>query len=77
VPVPERSPDEIQRDIERSRAALAAAVDQLAYRTNPKRVSEQVRAAVLERARSPQGQAVLGAVGLVVLVLVVRRVRKH
>lgn len=73
----ERSADDIQRDIEQARAALAEAVDQLAYRTNPKRVSEKVKASLREKAQTPQGQAVLAGAGLLVLVLVVRRFRKH
>lgn len=73
----ERSADQIQRDIERSRAELAAAVDQLAYRTNPKRLAEQVKQTLRERANSPQGRIVIGVAGGLVLVLVVRRIRKH
>jgi hypothetical protein len=73
----ERSADEIQRDIEQARASLAVAVDQLADRTNPKRVADDVKQALIARAKSPQGQAVIGATGLLVVVLVVRRVRKR
>ena len=73
----ERSADEIQRDIEQSRVALAAAVDQLAYRGSPKRVVEQVKRTVKDRAQSPVGRVVIAAAGGVVLVLVIRRVRAH
>jgi Protein of unknown function (DUF3618) len=73
----ERTADEIQRDIEQARASLAVAVDQLAYRTNPKRVVNDVKASLIAAAKTPLGQAVLGAAGLVVVLLVVRRVRKH
>lgn len=71
----ERSADEIQRDIEQSRAALAAAVDQLAYRGNPKRVVEQAKASVKDKAQSPVGRVVLAAAGGVVILLVIKRVR--
>jgi hypothetical protein len=75
--VAERSADEIQREIERSRAALAETVDQLAYRTNPKRVGDKLRQTLREKAATPQGRAVIGVVGGVVVLLVVRRIRKH
>lgn len=71
-----RSAAEIQRDIERSRAELAAAVDQLAYRTNPKRLLEQLKQEVKDRANSPQGRIVIGVSGGVVVVLVGLRIRK-
>jgi hypothetical protein len=73
----ERSADDIQRDIERARASLATSVDQLAYRTSPKRVTENVKQTLLEKARTPQGQAVIGGVALFVGFMVVRRIRKH
>lgn len=73
----ERSADEIQREIEQSRTALASAIDQLAYRTNPKRLSEQWKQTLKERANSPEGRAVIGVVGGVIVVLVIRRIRKH
>ena len=72
----ERSAEDIQRDIEQSRVALATTVDQLAYRTNPKRVMDNVKHALLEKAQSPQGRIVLGVAGGLVIVLIVRRVRK-
>src|SRR5207245_815405 len=55
----ERSADEIQHDIEQSRTALAQAVDELAYRTNPKRVVENTKASLKARARTPEGKAVI------------------
>jgi hypothetical protein len=72
----ERSADDIQRDIERSRAALAKTVDELAYRTNPKRVADNAKRSALQKAGSPQGRAALGVTGLLLVVLIVRRVRK-
>ena len=72
----ERSADDIQREIERARVSLASAVDQLAYRTNPKRVSEGVKHTLVEKAQTPAGMAVLGGTGLLVVLLIVRRVRK-
>jgi hypothetical protein len=75
--VAERNADEIQREIEQARVSLASAVDQLAYRTNPKRVSEGAKRAVVEKAQTPVGMAVIGGTGLLVVLLIVRRIRKH
>ena len=71
----ERGADDIQRDIERARVNLANVVDQIAYRTAPKRLVENTKQSLIAKANSPQGKAVIGAVGVVVLLLVVRRVR--
>ena len=73
----ERSAEQIQHDIENSRAALAEAVDQLAYRTNPKRVLDSVKQTLREKAQSPQGRVAIGVAGGLVVVLIVRRIRKH
>jgi hypothetical protein len=75
--MPERSPDQIQAEIERSRVALAQAVDQLAKRTNPKTKLEQFKHAAREKAQSTQGRIVLGAAGGLVVVLIIRRIAKH
>jgi hypothetical protein len=73
----ERSADDIQRDIENSRAALASAVDQLAYRSNPKRVMENAKKTLREKAQSPQGRAVIAVTGGFVVIVIIRRIRKH
>ena len=69
----ERSADDIQRDIETSRAALAQTVDELAYRTNPKRVVENTKSSLRRKAQTPEGKAVIYGVGAVVAILVLRR----
>lgn len=68
--------DEIQSDIEKARVQLADAVDQLVYRTSPKRVLENTKQTLRERAQSPQGRVVLGITGGLVVVLVIRRIRR-
>jgi hypothetical protein len=73
----ERSADEIQRDIENARASLAVAIDQLVSRTNPKRLADNVKQALKEKAQSPQGKAVLGGTGALFGILIVRRIVKH
>jgi Protein of unknown function (DUF3618) len=73
----ERSAEEIQRDIEQARTALAGAVDQLAERTSPKRLVAQIKATVRQQAQTPAGKAVIGAAGALVVLLIIRRIRKH
>jgi hypothetical protein len=73
----DRTADDIQSDIERARDSLADAVDQIAYRTNPKRVTENAKAALIARARTPQGKAVIGGVGALLAIMVVRRIAKR
>jgi hypothetical protein len=73
----DRSADDIQRDIEKSRAALAEAVDQLAFRTNPKRAMDNAKQTLRQKAQSPQGRMVIGVAGSLVVLLVIRRIAKH
>jgi hypothetical protein len=73
----ERSADEIQHDIEQARASLAVAVDQLAHRTSPKRVADNAKQSLVAKAKTPQGMAVIGGTGALVVFLVIRRIRKH
>jgi uncharacterized membrane-anchored protein len=73
----ERSADDIQRDIERSRAALAEAVDQIAERSNPKRIANNTKQSILAKLQTTEGRIAIAAVGGAVVVLIVRRVRKH
>lgn len=75
--MPERSAEDIQRDIEKSRAALAASVDQLAFRANPKRIADNAKQSLRDKANSPQGQAVLAAVGGLLVIVIIRRIRKR
>ncbi len=73
----ERSADDIQRDIEKARAGLAESVDQLAYRTNPKRVADNAKITLRAKANSPEGRIVIGVAGGLVVLLIIRRIRKR
>ncbi len=73
----ERNADDIQRDIEKSRAALAAAVDELAYRGNPKRILDQTKASLKAKAQTPAGRVVIAAAGGLIAVVIIRRIAKH
>jgi hypothetical protein len=70
-----RDPRQIQLEIDAARESLAATLDQLTYRTSPTRLKAKGRAAVVRFLESPAGQATVGAVGLIVVVVVVRKVR--
>ena len=70
--MPERTAEQVQHEIESARDALAVAVDQLATRTNPKRLADEAKQSLIEKAQTPAGMAVLGGVGAVVALLVVR-----
>ena len=72
----ERGADEIQHDIEQARVTLAQSVDQIAYRTNPKRVTNSIKQSVLAKARTPQGQAVIAGTSVLLVVVLVRRHRR-
>jgi hypothetical protein len=75
--VAERTADDIQREIEQARTSLAVAVDQLAYRTSPRRLGEDIKTAVIAKAKSPQGKAVIAGAGAIVALLIVRRIGRR
>jgi hypothetical protein len=75
--VADRTPAQIQAEIEGARVALASSVDQLAERTSPKRLANQAKEAALEKATSDQGKKVIaGSVAAVLALVVLARVRR-
>lgn len=70
------SADEIQRQIEQARTSLADAVDQLTYRTHPKRVVENTKASLVAKAQTDQGKIVIGVVGGLLAILILRKIFK-
>jgi hypothetical protein len=70
-----RDPRQIQLEIDAARESLAATLDDLVYRSNPKRVANQGRDAALRFLQTPVGFAVVGGVGLLVSLAVVQRIR--
>ena len=72
----ERSADQIQREIEQARVTLAQSVDQIADRTSPKRLSNNLKQSVMARVQTPQGQAIIAGTGVVLVIVLVRRHRR-
>lgn len=70
----ERTPADIQRDIDRTRDALAGTLDQIAARTNPKRLVDTGKEQVQSFFESPRGKAVLAGAGALLVLLVGRRI---
>lgn len=76
-----RDPKQIQAEIDQARYSLAATLDQIAYRTSPKKISGDAQAAVKAWLASPPGKIAVGVVGslvaLRVTVGVVRKIRNR
>jgi hypothetical protein len=72
-----RDPRQIQLEIDAARESLAATLDQLVYRSSPQRLKAKGQAAVQQFLQTPVGMATVGAVGLLLTVAVVRKIRNH
>ena len=68
-----RDAETIQAEIERARDSLAAAVDELTTRANPKRVVDQGRRTLSATLAEPKVKYSLMAVGALVGLVVLRR----
>ena len=73
----DRDPDSIKQDIDVAREQLAATVDSLAERANPRRLADDLKVRVIEFVRKPVVTASLAGVGVLVVVVVVHRVRNR
>jgi hypothetical protein len=75
--VADRDPEAIKQDIDVARDQLAATVDSLAERANPRRLADDLKARVIEFVKKPAVAASLVGVGALTVVIVVRRVRNR
>jgi hypothetical protein len=75
--VTDRDPDTIKQEIDLARDQLAATVDSLAERANPRRLADDIKARVLEFVKQPVVMVSLAGVGALVVVVVVHRVRNR
>ena len=73
--MPPRDPRQIQLEIDAARESLAATLDQLAYRGSPTRLRNEGMAAVQRFLQSPVGLATMSAVGLLLTVVTVQKIR--
>jgi hypothetical protein len=75
--VVDRDPDTIKRDIDQARDQLAATVDSLAERANPRRLADDLKAGVVRFVKKPAVAISLAGVGVVIVALAVRRVKRR
>ncbi len=69
-----RDPDTIQREIERSRNALAANLDVLSARVNPKKLADDGRQAAAAKLADPRIRYALIGFGALVVAALVRSI---
>jgi hypothetical protein len=75
--VVDRDPDTIKRDIDQARDQLAATVDTLAERANPRRLADDLKAGLVRFVKKPAVAVSLAGVGVLVVVVTVRRIKKR
>ncbi len=73
--VADRDPEVIKQEIDQARDQLAATVDSLAERANPRRLADDLKARAVEFVSKPAVIATLVGISSVVVIVVVRRVR--
>ena len=73
----DRDPEAIKQEIDRARDRLAATVDTLTERANPRRLADDVKAGVLNFVKKPAVTYTLIGVGTLAAVLVVRKIRNR
>ncbi|MGE0215401.1 DUF3618 domain-containing protein [Mycolicibacterium sp.] len=72
----DRDPDTIKAEIDAAREQLALTVDSLAERANPRRLADDVKAGLMRFVTRPPVVISLAGVGVVLVVLTVRRLRQ-
>ena len=75
--VADRDPETIKQDIDVARDQLAATVDSLAERANPRRLADELKARAIEFVKKPVVIVSLAGISSVALVVVIRRIRNH
>jgi hypothetical protein len=72
-----RDPRQIQLEIDSARESLASTLDQLVYRSSPKRVVTSSRESAMRFLQTPAGLAVIGGVGLLIGLVVFNSIRNR
>jgi hypothetical protein len=73
--VADRDPEAIKQEIDVARDQLAATVDSLAERANPRRLADDVKIRVIGFVTKPAVAISLVGIGSVVVFVVIRRIR--
>jgi hypothetical protein len=73
--VADRDPEAIKQEIDIARDQLAATVDSLAERANPRRLADDLKVRVIGFVTKPAVAVTLAGIGSVVVFVVIRRVR--
>jgi hypothetical protein len=75
--VADRDPEAIKQDIDLARDKLAATVDTLAARANPRRVADDIKLRLVEFVKKPAVTVTLAGAGALVIAVVVYRSRNR
>lgn len=73
----ERDPEAIKQEIDRARDRLAATVDSLAERADPRRLAGDLKARALDFVQKPVVIVSLVGISSVVVIVMVRRIRNR
>ncbi len=73
----DRDPETIKQEIDQARDQLAATVDSLAERANPRRLADDLKARAVEFVKKPVVIVSLVGISSVVVVVVVHRIRNR
>jgi Protein of unknown function (DUF3618) len=72
-----RDPDELVKEIERTRESLARTIDELTQRVSPANVARRAAIRVRAQAARPEVQLAAGVAAVAVLALAYLRMRRH
>jgi hypothetical protein len=75
--VAERDPDTIKQEIDQARDQLAATVDSLAVRANPRRIADDAKARVIGFVKKPAVAISLAGIAALAAALAVRKIRNR
>ncbi|UMB71196.1 DUF3618 domain-containing protein [Mycobacterium paraterrae] len=73
----ERDPDTIKQEIDKARDELAATVDSLAVRANPRRLADDAKARAIAFVKKPAVAISLAGVAALAVAVTVRRIRNR
>lgn len=72
----DRDPDTIKQEIDEARDRLAATVDTLAQRANPRKIADDAKSKAIAFIQKPVVMISLAGVGVVGVIVLIRRVRR-